>query len=100
MDLFSLSNEPPRPKSGASRQVKDWFRELLALDDSATITVTELRCAEEDCPDVETVVGLLLGPGRQWKWRFLSPSAGLTRELVGAKLAEFPFDPKTSNPNP
>ncbi len=100
MDLFSLSNEPRKPKSGVSAQVKQWFREALALDDSATITVSELRCGEEDCPDVETVVGVLLGPGRQRKWRFLSPLADITREQVSAKLAEFPSDLQTQNPNP
>ena len=100
MNLFSLSNQSLTPKSVTSRQVKDWFRELLALDDSATITVSELRCAEENCPDVETVVGVLLGPGRQRKCRFPWSVAGIPRERVSAKLVEFPFDLKTTTPNP
>lgn len=98
MDLISFSNEAPTPKGGGSRQVKDWFRELLLLEDSATVTVNELRCVDEDCPDVETVVGVLLGPGRQHKWRFLSPAAEITREQVAAMLAEFPI--YSPHPNP
>jgi len=98
MDLFSCSNDSQKVKSGASAQIKRWFREQLSLQEDATITVSELRCGDENCPDVETVVGVLLGPGCQRKWRILAPVASVTSEEIAAKLAEFPFDPQPKTP--
>jgi hypothetical protein len=61
----------------AASRVKEWVREALALGDDVVVTVAELRCAEEDCPDVETVVGIL-EQGNQRKFKVLKPLPEVT----------------------
>ncbi len=87
MNLFDAA---PKPDLAATRRVKDWTRELLALGDDVTLTVNEIRCADADCPDVETVIGALFGPGRHDRWKVLAPAASITREQLAAVFAEFP----------
>lgn len=50
---------PRRALPEKTRQVKAWVRELLGLDETVVVSITELACREEDCPDVETVVGIM-----------------------------------------
>jgi len=97
MGLFS-NNAAVRPDPGSVARIKEWVREEFRLDGDAIITVSELRCSETGCPDVETVVGLLLGPGRQRKCRFLSPAGQVTRDQV-AEAAQ-PWLAELSKTNP
>lgn len=46
-----------------SAEIKGWVREILVLPDETPITVSELACRDEGCPDIETVVGIL-EPGK------------------------------------
>jgi hypothetical protein len=89
---MNLFDSAPRPDLSATRRVKEWTRELLTLGDDVTITVNEVRCADEDCPDVETIIGALFGPGRQRRWKVMAPVAAVTREQLAAIFAEFPPD--------
>ncbi|NBN65097.1 nitrate reductase [Microvirga tunisiensis] len=41
------------------REVKGWVRSHFALDEDTAISVSELACRDEGCPDIETVIGLL-----------------------------------------
>lgn len=47
---------------GASKQVKAWIRESLALPDDAAVSVSEINCRDPACPGVETVA-LVMVPG-------------------------------------
>jgi hypothetical protein len=91
MDLFS---QAAKPDPDAIRRIKQWTRELLLLDEEAAVTVSELRCADEDCPDLETVIGVLFGPGRQERWKLMAPAAAIGREHLAAVFSELP--PKRS----
>jgi hypothetical protein len=42
-----------------SRQIKAWVRELFGPDEAVVVSVTELACRDEDCPDIETVIGIM-----------------------------------------
>ena len=42
-----------------SSEIKGWVRELLTLPDDTPITVSELACRDDGCPDIETVIGVL-----------------------------------------
>lgn len=42
-----------------STEIKGWVRELMQLPEDTAITVAELACREEGCPDIETVIGVL-----------------------------------------
>ena len=87
MNLFESA---PKPDPAATRRLKDWTRELLALDEDVALTVNELRCADEDCPDVETIIGVLYGHGRQERWTVDAPAAEVTCGQLAAVLVAAP----------
>jgi hypothetical protein len=43
-------------------KVKGWVRDILALEESVTVLVGERQCLEPNCPDMETLIALLLDP--------------------------------------
>ena len=51
----------PRPDRGDARRVRDLVRAAFGLGDDAVVTVTELRCHDDGCPPVETVIAIF-GP--------------------------------------
>lgn len=73
-----FGQNPARDPEVASR-IKHWVREVMGLSDDATVMVTELHCAEEDCPDVETVIAVLGDPGKARKHKLPKPMAEVTR---------------------
>ena len=56
-------DNPLAPKFGRlmnhSAQIKAWVREARDLPEDTPITVAELACRDEGCPDIETVIGIL-----------------------------------------
>lgn len=50
---------PRRALPEKTREIKAWVRELRGLDDSGVVSITELACRDDDCPDIETVVGIM-----------------------------------------
>ena len=47
-------------------KIKNWVRETFKLTEYETILVTELKCHEEGCPPVETVIVVLReGTGKE-----------------------------------
>ena len=82
MDFFT-----PRKEISAERTalLKQAVRSRFNSPDDATITLIELRCTEEGCPPLETVIAILSETGsRQFKiQKALS-------ELTAADIAELP----------
>jgi len=54
----------------AIERLKTATRELLALSDDAVVSVTELTCRDPGCPDIETVVAILIAGQRPRTARF------------------------------
>jgi hypothetical protein len=79
---MNLFGPKPQTDPAAAARIKGWVVELLGLPADAVVLVTELRCAEDDCPDVETVIGVLGEPGKARKHKLLKPLADVTREDV------------------
>lgn len=56
-------DNPLAPKFGRlknkSSEVKGWIRELMDLPEDTPVTVAELACRDDGCPDIETVIGVL-----------------------------------------
>lgn len=46
------------PSSLNADRIKQWIRNGLDLKEEVTITVTEVRCRESGCPDLETVISI------------------------------------------
>ena len=56
---FSNPFAPRRPASNTGAgNIRQWTREQLHLAEDAVVTVTEIRCRESGCPDLETVVSI------------------------------------------
>jgi len=53
----------PKPDPEVIARIKDWARDVFRLPHDV-ILVTELRCTEDGCPDVETVIAVLGEPGK------------------------------------
>ncbi|MDB5307815.1 MAG: hypothetical protein JWO38_2017 [Gemmataceae bacterium] len=82
--MFNLFGEKPRADPGAIARVKGWAADLFNVPADATVMVTELRCAEDGCPDVETVIAVLGGRGPTRSHKVPKPAANVTREDVAA----------------
>lgn len=42
-----------------SDEIKTWVREVKSIPEDTIITIAELACRDEGCPDIETVIGIL-----------------------------------------
>lgn len=40
-------------------QIKVWVREARGLDGDVVVSITELVCRKDGCPDIETVIGIM-----------------------------------------
>jgi hypothetical protein len=76
----------PQIDREVSRRIRGWVRELRRLPGAASVSVQELRCAEPDCPDVETVVLIGLGSRRTVQHKLRKPAVEVTREDLDAIL--------------
>lgn len=71
----------------AARALADLVRETLALDDAASVTVSEISCGDPACGGAETVV-LVMRPGQRTQAaKVLMPMAQVTPEALLAALA-------------
>ena len=67
--------------------IKEWSRECLALEDGATVMVSELRCTEDGCPPLETVIAVFAPDGGRLQLTVHKPLDGVTRGDVAAAAA-------------
>lgn len=71
MNIHDFGPFGAKPKSDPqiSTRIKQWVAARFALDEDTSVLVTELRCTEEGCPPLETVIAILETPGkpRQYK---------------------------------
>jgi hypothetical protein len=84
MNLFG--QKPPSNPEAIAR-IKGWVYELFGIPEETTLTVMELRCHEDDCPDVETVIGVLDEPGKARKHKLMKPMGEVTREDIASLAA-------------
>lgn len=72
----------PKTDPAHASQIKEWIRQSFGLSDDVTVMVSELRCQEDDCPEVETVIAVLLGNGQDRKHKLMKPIVDVTREDI------------------
>lgn len=70
-----------------SAQIKGWVRDTLGLDPDTPVTVAELACQDEGCPDIETVIGILEPDKPIRTARIHRPIAETTAQMVTEALS-------------
>lgn len=71
-DLFKTKK---RVDPGTLESIRVKVRAVVDLPEDALITVTQLECAEPDCPDLETVIVISPEPGKTTQIKFFMPAA-------------------------
>ena len=66
MSLFSKERSAPTDPAKLA-QIKAWATELLTLQPSTTVSISQLRCNEPCCPPVETVIAVMAETPRTYK---------------------------------
>ena len=71
----------------AARKLADRIRDILQLEEEATVSVTEIACGDPACGGAETVI-LVMRPGRRTEAaKLLKPLATVTEEELIPALA-------------
>ena len=66
MSLFSKERSAPTDPAKLA-QIKAWTTELLTLNPTTTISISQLRCNEPGCPPVETVIAVMADSPQTYK---------------------------------
>lgn len=59
IDLDGRAGSNREDRSAQVVRVKGWVTDVLGLAENVTVMVTELRCTEPGCPELETVIAVL-----------------------------------------
>jgi hypothetical protein len=71
------AEDAPRSGPDAVARVKHWLSSQFHLPDDAAVMVSELRCREDGCPPLETILAILTPTGR-WHRTIHRATADLT----------------------
>lgn len=86
-DILGLSRAKP---DGNGQRIKDLVRRRFALGDEAALMVSELRCHEDGCPDVETVIAVMGSARTSLTWKIAKPMAQVDAGDIAALSASEP----------
>ncbi|MBZ9668518.1 nitrate reductase [Mesorhizobium sp. ES1-3] len=73
----------------SSSRIKDWVRAHIGWSEDVTISVNEIICRDQGCPDVETVIGIMVANMPTRSIRILRPIENV-RETDVAHALEMP----------
>ncbi|SEB05943.1 hypothetical protein [Rubrimonas cliftonensis] len=73
-----------RRASPNAASVKAWVEARFALGPDDVVSIAELACRDDGCPDLETVVTVMHGGGGAAKWRIEKPLAAVTQADIAA----------------
>jgi nitrate reductase delta subunit len=69
------------PQHGqALERVREWTRARFALDEQATVLVTEVACGLPGCPPLETVIAFWTDGGTRHHWKVFKPLAAVVED--------------------
>jgi len=83
-----LSPQDRSPDLEAMSRVRRWVSELIPVPPAATVLVKEVRCHEEGCPPVETIIALLAADQPAIRWTVHAPVAEVTKEGLASALGQ------------
>ncbi|MBO0857198.1 MAG: hypothetical protein J2P21_01830 [Chloracidobacterium sp.] len=67
--------------------IKGWVIDDFHLSGITPPMITELECAEEGCPPLETVIVILDTPGNPRQYKILKPLAEITAEDIAVLVS-------------
>jgi hypothetical protein len=79
---MNLFNSRPRADLESLARIKAWAASVLGLAEDVAVLVTELRCTEEGCPPLETVIAVLDTPGQPRQFKIHKALAAVTEDDV------------------
>lgn len=79
---------PRRNLPARTATIKAWVRELCELDDDVILSVTELACRDDGCPDIETVIGIMRPAAKTEMIRIHRPIAEVMRDNVEDAISD------------
>jgi len=85
MDI--LSSRGPRSSERAN-EIRAQVAAALALNEEATVMVSELACMEEGCPPVETVIAVFRSAKQKLQFRMHCPMAEITAQDIEEMCAQ------------
>jgi hypothetical protein len=65
------------PDADSVERIRRWTRAILDIDDTVTISISEMNCTDPACPGLETVI-LVLREGEETR-AYRSPGSALTQ---------------------
>jgi hypothetical protein len=96
MDIFASRGS--RDSSKCANAIKAQVAAELALDEEATVLVTELACMEEGCPPIETVIAVFHPKMPKLQFRVHRPMSEITTRDI-QKLCAQKINPLSENDN-
>jgi hypothetical protein len=73
-------------RGDAVRRVKAWVFLHAGLEADDTVMVTELRCMEEGCPPIETVIAVLRQGAEPRRWKLHKRVVEVTEDDVRGQV--------------
>jgi len=80
--MLGLFKRKPAADPLVTERLKAWVAALMGLSERDTIMLAELACRDPGCPDLETVITVIMSDSRRFKLRFPGPMAGVTEADV------------------
>ena len=78
--------ERPRTDAKSTRRIKNLITQRFNLSETVTLAVADLRCHEQGCPPIETVITARYEDGKISNWRISKPVNQITSDdLEGFK---------------
>jgi len=88
--MLGLFKRKPPADPVVTERVKAWVAALMGLSDNDTIMLAELACRDPGCPDIETVITVILNDRRRFELRFPGPMADVTEADVRSLSVQLP----------
>lgn len=88
MNIDLENTDEPDRDALATARIRTWVQGLFSVPEEVNVMVTELKCADAGCPDVETFVAILWDDKAPLKFRITCPASQVTFEHVKAKARE------------
>ncbi|WP_448951074.1 hypothetical protein [Labrys neptuniae] len=86
--MFGLFKKPSQAERDKAAAIKQMVRDMLALGEETTVSVSEIQCGDAACPGTETVI-LVMQPGVKTKaYKVLAPLLDVEHTQVEQALAE------------